>query len=114
MRPLVSDSIYTKKEKNGPTKSFLQISPSTVLLFVHVPFGCTHPPTSPFLLKQSLYPKVSAGRDLIKPMMYICALVPKEICGYITRLAWHFNLDPLPSMPAHYSRVLRPVPFLVA
>ena len=49
-----------------PTKSFLQTSPDTAMLFA--PFWCTHPPPPilPFLLKQNLSPKDIARSDIMK------------------------------------------------
>ena len=65
MRSLVSDSIYAKKDRNGPpsTKSLLRTSPDAAMLFA--PFRCTHPPplVPPFLLTQNLSPKDIARSD---------------------------------------------------
>ena len=68
MRSLVSNSIYVKKDRNGPpsAKSLLRASPDAAMLFA--PFGCTHPPPPvlPFLLMQNLSPKDIAGNDIMK------------------------------------------------
>ena len=66
MRSLVSNSIYTKKDRNNlpvPTKSLLETSPDAAMLF-----WCTHPPLPilPFLLKQNLFPKDIARSDIMK------------------------------------------------
>ena len=60
MRSLVSNSIYAKKDRNGPpsdTKLLLKTSPDAAMLFA--PFGCTYPPppVPPFLLTQNLSPR---------------------------------------------------------
>ena len=51
-----------------PTRSLLNTSPDTAMLFA--PFGCmcTHPPPPvlPFLLMQNLSPKDIAGSDIMK------------------------------------------------
>ena len=67
MRLLVSNSIYSKKDRMAlpvPTKSLLKMSPDAAILFA--PFGCTHPPPPvlPFLLTQNLSPKDIAGSDI--------------------------------------------------
>ena len=49
-----------------PTKSLLKTSLDAAMLFA--PFWCTHPPPPilPFLLKQNLSPKDSAGTNIMK------------------------------------------------
>ena len=69
VRSLVSNSIYAKRDRNGPqvpTKSLLKTSQDTVMLFAH--FGCNHPPSPvpPFLFTQNLSPKDIAGSDIMK------------------------------------------------
>jgi len=69
MRSLVSNSIYAKKDRNGPPSANQVTSkdkPRCGLLFA--PFGCTHPspPVPPFLLTQNLSPKDIAGSDIMK------------------------------------------------
>jgi len=46
-----------------PTKSLLEMSPDTAMLFTS--FGCTHPPplVPPFLLTQNLSPKDIVGSN---------------------------------------------------
>ena len=67
MRSLVSNSVYAKKDRNGPPEvASLQISPDMAMLFA--PFRCTHPPPpiSPFLLEQNLSPNYIARSDIMK------------------------------------------------
>jgi len=57
VRSLVSNSIYAKKDRNGPPSAnqvTLKTSPDAAMLFA--PFRCTHPPppVPPFLLTQNL------------------------------------------------------------
>jgi len=109
VRSLVSNSIYSKKDRNGPpsanqvaskdvprrghavctngppmpTKSLLKTCPHTAMLFA--PFGCTYPPppVPPFLLMQNLSPKDIRGSDIMKLsfMTDISAEGPKEFQG---------------------------------
>ena len=70
MRSLVSNSIYAKKDRNGPPSAnqvaSLKMSPVTAMLFT--PFGYTHPPPPvlPFLLTQNLSPKTLPESDIMK------------------------------------------------
>ena len=68
VRLLVSNSIYAKKDRNGPvpTKSLLKMSPDAAMLFA--PFRCTHPspPVPPFLFIHNPSPKDIAGSDIMK------------------------------------------------
>jgi len=69
VRSLVSNSIYAKKDRNGPPSAnqvTLKTSPDAAMLFA--PFRCTHPPppVPPFLLTQNLSPKDIAGSNIMK------------------------------------------------
>jgi len=66
MGSLVSNSIYARKDRNGPPRANQEMSPDTAMLFA--PFRCTHPtpPIPPFLLKENLSPKDIAGSDIMK------------------------------------------------
>ena len=69
MRALVSNYIYTKKDRNGPPNANQVVSTTSIdaaMLFAH--FGSTHPPHPilPFLLKQNLSPKDISGSDIMK------------------------------------------------
>ena len=63
MRSIVSNSIYAKKDRNGPP-SANQVTPRDEPRHA----VCTHLPPSipPFLLKQNLSPKDTAGSDTMK------------------------------------------------
>jgi len=69
VRSLVSNSIYAKKDSNGPPSANQVASkdePDTAMLLA--PFGCTHPPppVPPFLFMQNLSPKDIARSDIMK------------------------------------------------
>jgi len=68
-RDLVSNSIYTKKDRNSPPSAKQVVSRdeprcdhAVCTLWVHSPT----PPILPFLLKQNLLPKDIAGSDIMK------------------------------------------------
>ena len=65
MRSLVSNSIYAKKDRNGPP-SAKQVASKDKPRRGHA--VCTHPPppVPPFLLTQNLSPKAIAGSDIMK------------------------------------------------
>jgi len=69
VRSLVSNSIYAKKDRNGPP-SANQVASKDEPRRGHAvcTFGCTHPPppVPPFLLTQNLSPKDIAGSDIMK------------------------------------------------
>ena len=66
VRSLVSNSIYAKKDRNGPPSAKQVVSRDEPMLLA--PFGCTRPPPPVplFLLMQNLSPKDIAGSDIMK------------------------------------------------
>ena len=69
VRSLVSNSIYTKKDGNGPPSANLVISRDEPRRSHAVCTLWVHPPTypiPPFLLKQNLSPKDIARSDIVK------------------------------------------------
>ena len=68
VRSLVSNFIYTKKDRNGPLSANQAVSTAELRCGLFAPFGCTYPPLPilPFLLKQNLSPKDFAGSDITK------------------------------------------------
>jgi len=90
VRSLVSNSIYAKKDRNGPPSANQVISRDKTR---HGHAVCTlwvHQPTSPmqlFLLMQNIFQKDIAGIDIMKLMMLIGALGPKELMIFQSRLS---------------------------
>jgi len=69
VRLLVSNSIYTKKDRNGPPSANQVISKDEPRHGQAVCILWVHPPTSPvppLLLTQNLSPKDIAGSDIMK------------------------------------------------
>ena len=66
MRSLLSNSIYAKRNRNGPPSANQVVSRDDPRCCHAVCTLLVHPPTSPFLLKQNVSPKDIVGSDIMK------------------------------------------------